>query len=403
MKAKYLEVTQNISLWLIIFACFSIALPTALMSISTVAFIIFWVISGDYKSKYTRVIHNPAALMALALFGFYIIGVFYSSAEWHERLMYLGKYQKLLFIPLIIGVMKTDKMREYALNAFLFSMIFVLLVSYFKWFGWVFHKDIGEGYFVFKGRIAHGIFMSFALYLMIYKALKTIGVLRVVWLTLSLLAVFNILVLVNGRTGQIIMLALIVWFTFEIWGLKSIKYWLGLLLVGFIIFQTLPDFLPHPRLLDTQKELAEHQPNGFQTASGQRMEMYKNTLSLIKQHPILGGGTGSIVNEYAQLAKSNNLSLYVTNPHSQFLLTIQELGIAGLMVLVLMWKVTWKNSYHLSSTENGVFLRGLILTMVIGSIFNSLLLDAGEGKFYCLLAGVFLSAYKPIRREGTDA
>ena len=159
MKAKYLEVTQNISLWLIIFACFSIALPTALMSISTVAFIIFWVISGDYKSKYARVIHNPAALMALALFGFYIIGVFYSSAEWHERLMYLGKYQKLLFIPLIIGVMKTDKMREYALNAFLFSMIFVLLVSYFKWFGWVFHKDIGEGYFVFKGRIAHGIFI----------------------------------------------------------------------------------------------------------------------------------------------------------------------------------------------------------------------------------------------------
>ena len=59
-----------------------------------------------------------------------------------------------------------------------------------------------------------------------------------------------------------------------------------------------------------------------------------------------------------------------------------------------MWLVTWKTSYHLSSIDGGILLRGLILTMVIGSIFNSLLLDAGEGKFYCLLAGVFLSAYK---------
>ncbi len=395
MKANYLEVTQNITLWLIVFACFSIALPTALMSVSTVAFIVFWVISGNYKIKFTRIVHNPAALMALALFGFYIIGVFYSSAEWHERLMYLGKYQKLLFIPLIIGVMKTDEMREYALNAFLLSMIFVLLVSYLKWFGWVFHKDIGEGYFVFKGRIAHGIFMSFALYLMMHKALKSIGILRVLWIILSLLAVFNVMVLVNGRTGQIIVVALMIWFAFEIWGLKSLKYWLGILLVGFIVVQTLPDFLPHPRLLDTQKELAEHQSNGFQTASGQRMEMYKNTLSLIKQHPILGGGTGSIVNEYAQLAKTNNLTMSVTNPHSQFLLTIQELGVVGVVVLVLMWLVTWKTSYHLSSIDGGILLRGLILTMVIGSIFNSLLLDAGEGKFYCLLAGVFLSAYKP--------
>ena len=403
MKAKYLEVTQNITLWLIIFACFSIALPTALMSISTVAFMIFWLISGDYKIKYVRIIHNPAALMALVLFAFYIIGVFYSSAEWHERLTYLEKYQKLMFVPLIIGVMKTDKIRQYALNVFLFSMIFVLLVSYLKWLGWIAHYDLDQGYYVFKGRIAHSIFMAFALYLMMYKSLNTVGILRAIWVALSLLAVFNIMILVNGRTGQIIMITLIVWFAFEIWGLKSIKYWLGLVGIALILSQTLPSGVVHSRLFNTQQELAEHQSNGVQTSAGQRMEMYKNTLSLIKQHPILGGGTGSIVNEYAELAKNNHLTLSTTNPHNQFLLTTQELGGLGLVTLVLMWILTWKNSYHLSSMESGIFLRGLIITMVIGSLFNSLLLDGGEGKFYCLLAGVFLSAYKPIRREGTNA
>ena len=333
--------------------------------------------------------------VSLVLLGLYVIGIFYSSAEWHERLTYLGKYQKLLFIPLIIGSMKTDRMRNYALNAFLLSMIFVLLVSYCKWFGWVAHYDPdNQGYIVFKSRIAHSIFMAFALYLMLYKAVNSIGILRVVWITLSLLAVFNIMVLVNGRTGQVNMIALIVWFTVEIWGLKSIKYWLGLIGVALILSQTLPSGVLHSRLLDTQKEVVEHQSNDVQSPTDQRMEMYKNTLSLIKQHPILGGGTGSIVNEYAKLAKTNNLTMSVTNPHNQFLLTTQELGGIGLIALVLMWIVTWKNSYHLISMESGIFLRGLILTIVIGSLFNSLLLDAGEGKFYCLLAGVFLSAYK---------
>jgi len=37
--------------------------------------------------------------------------------------------------------------------------------------------------------------------------------------------------------------------------------------------------------------------------------------------------------------------------------------------------------------------KGLIMTITIGSLFNSLLLDATEGKFYCIFLGLILSGY----------
>ncbi len=402
MKAKYLEVTQNITLWLIIFACFSINLPTAFMSISSVGILVFWVISGDYKIKFERITNSPIAIIAIVLFVLYVLGTLYSTASWHDRLKYLLKYEKLLLIPLIVSVLSLSRVRAYAINAFLISSIIVLLASYFKWLGLIPHEDIGQGYFIFKGRIAHGIFMAFVAYLMMARATKSTGFKRILWITLVILAGFNIVFLVNGRTGQIILLALIVWFTFEFWNLKAIKYWLGLILIGFTLQQMLPIEL-HSRLLDTQQELAAHQSNGVQTSAGQRMEMYKTTISLIKKHLLFGGGTGSIAIEYEIEAKKNNLSMNnVPNPHNQFLLTTQELGIIGLIVLVLMWVLSWRESYKISNSQDGVVFRGLILTMTIGCLFNSLLMDASEGKFFCILGGVLASGFKPFVGK-TDA
>ncbi len=395
MKDKYLEYTQRATLWAIIFASISINLPTAFMSVALVLLMFFWAISGDYKVKFEHICANPAALVAIALFALYALGTLYSSAPWGGRLGFLMKYQKLLFIPIIVSVLYSEKYRRYAINAFLITMMAVLVISYFKWLGLVPHHDLtDQGYFVFKGRIAQSIFMSFAMYLMMYRALKSKGAIRYTWLLFGILAALNILFLVNGRTGQITMIALIVWFTFELWGVKSFKYWFGIILLGIFLHQAVTN-LPSSRLMDIQQEIADHQANGTQTSAGQRLEMYKNTISLIKKHPLFGGGTGSLENEYEELAKNNKLELTrVPNPHNQFLLTLQEIGIFGFLMLALMWIVHWKVSYRMNIFQDGFALRGLILTIFIGSLFNSLLLDAGEGKFYCVLAGVLLSGYK---------
>ncbi len=403
MLSKYFTFTQAATLWLIVFASLSIVLPTAFMSVATGLFVIFWALSANYKEKINRISNNPAALISIALFVLYAIGTLYSSASWNMRLLFLMKYDKLLFIPLIISVMHSERYRSYALNAFLFGMIVILIISYLMWLGVApHHDDMSQGYYVFKGRIAHNIFMSFAMFLMLHRALISVGQIRWIWIILSILAGLNILFLVDGRTGQVTMIALLAWFTYEKWGFKSLAYWFGLTLLGLLLHQTIPNF-PHSRLTDIKQEIANHQSNGNQTSAGQRVEMYTNTLKLIKQHPLFGGGTGSQENEYRILAEHEKNSLArVPNPHNQFLLTTQELGLFGLIVLLVFWVTHWRSAYRLENSQHVRAMKGLIITIFVGSLFNSLLLDASEGKFYCVLAGILLSAYQPIKKINHD-
>lgn len=328
----------------------------------------------------------------------------YSSASWEMRLSWWLKYHKLLYIPVIISVLTLEKYRDMALKAFMAGMLMVLAISYLKWLGVVPHNDIGQGYFVFKGRIAHSIFMAFTMYLALHLSVKSSDVKRWIWMGVSFLAAMNILFMVNGRSGQIIMMALFIWFCWETWRWKSIRWLTTLtLVVGTTYF--LANDMPKGRLMEIRQEITSHEPSQAPTSSGLRLEFYKNSLDLIKKNPLVGGGTGSFENEYRLLAETQKTaSTYVPNPHNEFLLTGQELGLSGLLLLIAFFVIPWGLSYRIDAIDGnnelyGYALRGLVMTMVIGSFFNSLLLDAGEGKFYCVLAGVFLSAYQPTENK----
>jgi O-antigen ligase len=380
---NFLKDTNKISLWLVILMSFCINLPTAFMSVSLGLFLIFFILSVNKKTPLNVVLTNPGAAIALVLFLLYCLGSIYSSAPINESLHYLKKYGKLLLIPILIVLLRSEKYRQYSINAFLVSSILYLLVSYLNFFG------------IFNfGVMRHGIIFSLAMYMMMTRAKQTIGWHRATWACLAALTFLNILFICDVRTGQITSLALFILFSFENWGIKSLKYWLGLIILA-VIFMQVTHSVPSSRLTNIKEEIAAHHSDGQQTSAGQRLEMYSNTITLIKKHPLFGGGTGSLRNEYLSLIEnSKTLLTRVTNPHNQYLMTTQELGVLGLFVLLAFWSVHWWQSFQLPNKEFGLGFRALILMMTIGSLFNSLLLDSGEGKAYCILAGVLLSSYQ---------
>jgi O-antigen ligase len=398
LKNKYLDITQHIMMGLILLSCVSIWLPIAFMSVFMSLFMIVWLISGNYADKFARIKRNPAAVSATALLALYAVGISYSSTSSHAAFAFGAKYHKLLFIPMIASVLHDDKLRKLALNVFLGASLVILALSYLKWLGVPMpgHHVGAQGNVIFKGRIAHNIFMSFAMYLMIHKALTTSRGMRLIWIILSLFAFLNILFLVNGRTGQITMAVLASWFIVETWGIKKLSYCLMLGLITLTTLQVIHK-LPNSRYTNFQQE-AE---GGVTTSAGARLAMYKSTLILVKRHPLFGGGTGSLEHEYKSLAESQHSTMVkVTNPHNQYLLTTQELGVVGLICLLWMWLTHWRTSYRLSSSDYGFALRGLVITITVGSLFNSLILDASEGQFYCVLVGVLLSAY--VRQKPSE-
>jgi O-antigen ligase len=402
MKISIRNSAQIAALWLIVLASFSINLRTAFMSVSTGLLLICWLMSGAYKDKVNIAKHNPAVLISVFLFFLYGVGVLYSSADMESSRGFFLKYDKLLLIPIVVTTLTNDKYRAYAANSFLISTIVVLIISYLKLLGIYPHQDVGQGYIVFKNRISGSIIMSFGMYWMLLRATYTKGLYRTIWIVLGCLAAGNVLFLVNGRTGMIILPVLVLMFFYEVYGTRILKYLLALAIAGLLIAHNTPS-LHHSRIFSIKDEVSASETRREYTSAGLRVEFYKNTLKLISQHPFFGGGTGSMETEYYKIAETEHaMEKRVPNPHNQYLLTTQELGLFGLISLLAFWLIPWRMSYQLKSVEYGKALRGLIVTIAVGSLFNSLLLDASEGKFYCLMAGILISSYavnlKAIRK-----
>ena len=402
MIKAYQDFMQKLINAIIIFACFSIAMPTAWVSVASAFLLFTWLISGKYSEKFKLIYKNPAAISVLILFSFYCIGSIYSSGNIKESGTFLLKYAKLLIIPIIISVVRTKKIRHNGMNAFLFGALILLSISYFKWLGIIpmnlgLHDlpDNSQGYLAFKNRIAHNILMSFLMFVFFCKAYFDKTQWRWVWLVIALLSLIDLMYLVGGRSGQIIALCFVLFLPLYFYGKEAYKYLLIAAISIFMLHKQLEPLMPG-RLLETSQEVSEHKSDEHLTSAGIRLEMYKNTLSLIKQSPFIGYGTGALRYEYNKLANTQDTLLKdVPNPHNQYLLTFFELGMVGLAALIFMFYRFWQHSNVIarSDTYAGMYLKGVVLTIAIGSMFNSLLLDATEGKFYCVLTGLLLSAH----------
>ena len=403
MNKTYQNSIQKIINFLIIFACFSIAMPTAWISVSSGLILIVWIISGNYFVKFKRIFYNPAAISALILFVLYIIGTIYSSASSDQSEKFLLKYLKLLLIPIVISIVDSNKIRNYAINAFLIGAFMLLIISYLKWLG-ILPMNLGlhdlpdnsQGFLAFKNRIAHNILMSFLMFISFSKSYYEKSRFRWFWFILGILILLNIMYLVGGRSGQVIAVTFLVFLPFYFYGVKTLKYFLILLIIIFA-FKSHVSLLIPARLLNVTQEVSDYKSSENLTSAGIRMEMFRNTMALIKKSPLIGYGTGALKSEYNRLANTQETLLKdVPNPHNQYLLTFFEIGIVGLIAFLYMFYKQWNfsNNSKLIDIQIGLYMKGLILTIAIGSLFNSLLLDATEGKFYCILTGVFLSCNK---------
>lgn len=74
---------------------FLVALPTsvALVSISAVALLVVWVLTGDYKTKWKRLIQNKSALLLMSIPVLYLIGLFFT----HNFSVGLQEFNKSLY------------------------------------------------------------------------------------------------------------------------------------------------------------------------------------------------------------------------------------------------------------------------------------------------------------------
>lgn len=369
---------NNASYYCLLLAIFSIPFSTAAMNVLFALTVLLVWISGDWQRKWQAMSSNPIVWYAMLLFALYIIGLLYSDGSWHQRLHGLGKYHKLLLIPLLTPLFVKPKWQDRAIKTFVIAMLIVMLVNYLDYF-YIILKGlpIPQGG-VFKNHSTGNLLMAVTVYLLLWLAKHQV---KYRW-RLGLLAVFaiyHVLFLNQGRIGYLVLAALLILFC---WQNLSWQKFLALCVLGLVIIFIMVKFIPAANhLADNLIKGGVHR-SAAKVSNNARIHQTKMSWKIIKANSVVGVGTGGYANAYSHVAISNND--HSDNSQSQYLQTWVELGTLGLLVLLLFLVQQWRYGLQLSPALKE-FSQALVVMQIVASFTLAILQDTTESHFFAVM------------------
>ncbi|CFQ92527.1 putative inner membrane protein [Yersinia frederiksenii] len=368
-----------------------IGLPTSnfIMNLSMVLAVICLLLSRD--TRYVKVLAKNPLIWLPAL----MVVLLAISLLWHHNLygkVMVSKYSKLLYIlPLAMFFVLSRSLVSYFAKGFLLANAVILAAS--LWVG-VLHMPLGHidplNPSVFKLQITHNFFMALAAVIWLSLAFRNHGLKRWGYALLVCLAIYNIVFMVQGRTGYVALAA-----TFGVWGLLSLstRQRLGMvvcaLVVGAIVVMVpnrAVDRL-HKGVTEIQTCLAVSEGNAdvsCDSSMGLRTAFALESIKLIENAPILGHGAGGF------WYKNNEADFYSINPHNEYLMQTVQSGIVGLALFL-----GWMWCFFLSAWRLPTPIRNVLVALLGGylacHLFNSFLLDSSEGHLFIILTAIVAS------------
>jgi O-antigen ligase len=335
---------------------------------------------------------NAFALAAIGFFLLHVAGAAYSLGTRAEVLAALDKASILLLVPLLVSLKPEAEWLQRALLAFLAALALTLFLSFLIWLELIPGVPAFKGYpfdpVVFKLKITHSVLMAFGAFALAIAAREaTSRRWRVLLSVGAALAAFNVLFMVWGRSGQLVLAVLF----FHL--LVSSFRWRGLLAAvaaGLTIAGTvylIPSSSLHQRTLTTLQEIQDWRAGKSATLANKRLETWGNSLEIARQHPLIGVGTGGFAAAYAKQVEGTGM-MVASHAENQYLLTMVQLGVVGLAALLALFGLQWRLAGRLCIRANVDLARGLIITIAAGSLFNPFLTDHTEALFYAWLSGL---------------
>lgn len=356
---------------------------------------LFWLLAVQFMMLPDTLKKNPVAAWSLLLFLCFIFGFSYSSAKNGEAFSMLMKFRELLFIPVLCSFLTTERYRCWVWKAFVIGSVLTLLTSYLMDIGIL---ELGkQGGPSFKSRITHSIFISFFAFFCAHKGYNGKRYAKLYW-ALFTLCMYNLFFIVEGRTGQLIAVSLVLLFGVQRFTKKMFLITVLAMAILLGLFLTFSDKATriNEGFASTQAYLQAH-PEKAEVSMGLRFTFWKYSLKLISEKPLLGHGTGSFTKEYQRIV--SNESVATGNPHNEFFMISIQLGFLGLLVYLGFLASQYYYSKKLPNTEKWL-AQGLLLSLIVTSLFNSPLMDHTEGHWFTtMIALCFASLNADVKAE----
>ncbi len=322
----------------------------ALFNLFALLMVVAWVLTGRFRYLLAEARQSSVMAVCLLMFGWIVLGVWYSPASPNQAWDQAATYGKLLLIPLMASFVDTPQ-RTRALWLSAVAGLLILQVAYVAdlWVeipGSLSAKTQGIG--VFNNYIVEGFSMT-----VLALTMASVGALclkrrlhtpAAMACLVAAVSVYCVLFLNPGRGAQLALVAGMVVLAFLL--MPNKVRWLGgaVVAAGILVLATQSAMvtqrfelaLAEARSADSQK----------QTSVGLRINAWKAGLSLWQESPVLGRGTGSYQHlmfaEKSEMVGGCEGNPVCLQPHSQFVLFLAEQGLVGLLLFVaLLGALVW--------------------------------------------------------------
>jgi len=358
---------------------------------------ILWIISGDYRSKFSQIIKSKLLIASILFFFLHIIGLIWTEdLSWGLHIVHKMWYFVLL-LPILYTIVKKDYIGKY-IAAFLLAISITEIFSYLVWFEFIgeFKNATHTNPTPFMSHVSYNPILAFAIYLVLHELFFNK---KIANLKMYLYGFFAITMSVNmfitgGRAGQVAFFLMLSILIFQILDKQRIKAFIAIFIfipgIFFTAYQTSHLFQERVNLaLNNISNYSELKDAAINTSVGSRINFAINSFEIIKKNPIIGVGTGDFPNEYNIIHQINSPKMKsTTNPHNMYILLLVQLGLVGTLSMLSIFYYQIKISFNSSSK----FIRDAGLTLPL--MFLVLMLSDSYllGHFTTLLF-IFFSSF----------
>lgn len=377
---------------------FALPISVTAFNIFLAVTMVLFIIGGNWHEK-LRALHNPVFYIAMFILLILLLSIPYSSANWQDISISLQKYSKLLYLIIFMPLFVDEQWKRRGINAFLLAMIVTLIFSYAKMFKLVQVGQAGLLGTIFTNHIITSFMMAFATFIIGYRCLQNTKW-RWGYIVLLLMFLFHLFFMNEGRTGILIFFGLIILFLWQQFRWKGI---ITAMIAVPILFAILLLFSPTLRhgVMMIQKDKLDYQQQRLEgNSTGLRWIFTKNSLQLIKEHPLVGTGVGSFHMEYKNQFPPAPGFENMHEPQNEYLMIAVQLGIIGLLVFLALFYIEWRQSLLLPNDLKNL-AQGMIVAFLIGSVCDTFLYHAMTGYFFVYFSGLFFA--NKVDKKGNHA
>jgi O-antigen ligase len=386
----------------------SVSLPIAWISLAKLLLFIVGLIylmanpPGQRSDSALRELWMPKVVMAIMLM--FAFSLLWTEVDLDAALSTLVKHSKLMTVLLLVCLIRNVQEARIAILAFVGGQTVLLLSSWLMAAGvpipWA--VPTAGKYVIFSSYLDQSII--FATTAAVFWHLRS-DRLWPQWLggLLAAAAMVNTLLLLAGRTGYAVAVTLLS--LCAMWAMPKRLRLTTLVVTPIIVLLGL--YLGSSQVQERlSKVLDEGQRYEVQTqtgsSSGWRLNAWTRSVQAIKESPWAGHGVGSWTQTIKRLEGPAANQIFgqgnASNPHQEYLLWGVELGVGGMLLLLLfMFSVMWDARPFTRSASRATV--SVLAAMAVACLFNSSLYDGLIGDFFCTALGLLMAL--GIRSQAT--